>query len=332
MKSNRVNYIVVGSFVLLMLLGFIGVAAYLTGRGSGVDPYYAVYSNVTGVKYGTKVMYEGYAIGQVQKVVPFEEQSRMRFRVDFAVAEGWRLPRDSVATIAAPGLLAAVTISISAGRSAESLEPGQQVRSGEGANMLAGITDLTTEIGAIAREDLRPLLANLNVITDSMAKLIEGDAAILIADLRSVSDDVARTVPGILSALESASRRMDQAATNINGIVGDGNRKTIEGTLQNMASASADFAKLAAELKGTRKQLDQLLGSVNDMVADNRVDIEKAIVDARFVMGSVARHIENTNQNLEATIRNMYEFSRQIRQNPSLLLRGGAAPDEAAAR
>ncbi len=332
MKSNRVNYVVVGSFVLAMLVGFVAVATYLSGRTTGVDPYYAVYDNVTGVKYGTKVLYEGYGIGQVQNVSPFVDRGRMRFRVDFQVAEGWRLPRDSVAKIAAPGLLSAVTISISAGRAAEALDPGQQVRSGESANMLAGITDLTTEIGAIAREDLRPLLANLNVITDSMAKLLEGDAAAMVADLRSVSADMATTVPGILDALQSASRRMDQAADGINGIVGGTNRKTIEGTLQNMASASADFARLAAELKSTRQQLDRLLTTANEMVVDSRPDLEKAIVDARYVMGSVARHIENTNQNLEATIRNMYEFSRQIRQNPSLLLRGGAAPDEAAAR
>ena len=36
------------------------------------------------------------------------------------------------------------------------------------------------------------------------------------------------------------------------------------------------------------------------------------------------------NQNLEGAARNMYEFSRQIRQNPGLLL-GGTPPEDAAA-
>ena len=64
-------------------------------------------------------------------------------------------------------------------------------------------------------------------------------------------------------------------------------------------------------------------------VVDNKGNIDKSMVDLRYVADSVARHIDSLNQNMEATARNMYEFSRQIRQNPGLLLGGTPPRDEA---
>jgi phospholipid/cholesterol/gamma-HCH transport system substrate-binding protein len=49
----------------------------------------------------------------------------------------------------------------------------------------------------------------------------------------------------------------------------------------------------------------------------------------RFVMETLSRHIDTIAQNMEGTSRNMYEFSRHIRQNPGLLL-GGTPPAEKA--
>jgi phospholipid/cholesterol/gamma-HCH transport system substrate-binding protein len=50
----------------------------------------------------------------------------------------------------------------------------------------------------------------------------------------------------------------------------------------------------------------------------------------RHAVESIARHIDAINQNLEGASRNMYEFSRQLRQNPGLLLGGTPPKDEAA--
>ena len=117
MKSNKINYFIVGTFVIAMIVGLVGAVAMLTGYSGSTDTYYAVYRNITGVKFGTQVMYEGYPIGQVTEVTPTPDDQGMKFRVDLEVIEGWRIPADSQAQIAAPGLLAAVTISIKAGES-----------------------------------------------------------------------------------------------------------------------------------------------------------------------------------------------------------------------
>ena len=133
MKNNRLNYVVVGSFVLIILVGLVASVAALTGRTGATDDYFAIYNNVTGVDFGTRVLYEGFHIGQVEKVSPIEDQRRVKFRVDISISAGWKVPEDSVAEIVSSGLLAAVTINLKAGEKSELLQPGARIESIEAA-------------------------------------------------------------------------------------------------------------------------------------------------------------------------------------------------------
>ena len=49
--------------------------------------------------------------------------------------------------------------------------------------------------------------------------------------------------------------------------------------------------------------------------------------DLQHSMDSVARHIDAINTNLEATTRNMTEFTRQLREDPSVVIRGRGRPE-----
>jgi phospholipid/cholesterol/gamma-HCH transport system substrate-binding protein len=89
------------------------------------------------------------------------------------------------------------------------------------------------------------------------------------------------------------------------------------------------MAKITKEFTATRTSIDKLLETLNTVISDNRLDIDRTVVDMRHSVESVARHIDAINQNLEGASRNMYEFSRQIRQNPGLLLGGRPPTDNA---
>ena len=70
-----------------------------------------------------------------------------------------------------------------------------------------------------------------------------------------------------------------------------------------------------------------VLENMDDLVTGTKPEMEKAVSDLRFVMETLSRHIDTISQSLEGTSRNMYEFSRHIRQNPGLLL-GGTPPSD----
>ncbi|MDH3412604.1 MAG: hypothetical protein OEM98_08970, partial [Gammaproteobacteria bacterium] len=48
----------------------------------------------------------------------------------------------------------------------------------------------------------------------------------------------------------------------------------------------------------------------------------------RYILRSVAENIDTVNYNLEGMSRNMFEFSRLLRQDPSVLLRGSATGED----
>ena len=311
MKTSRLNYFAVGLFVIASVVGLVVAVAVLSGRTGATDAYYAVYRNVTGVKFGTQVMYEGYPIGQVETVTPVPETGRMSFRVDFAVRQGWKIPEDSVATIAAPGLLAAITISIQAGKSSAALKPGDQIKSQEAANIFAMVSSVAGDLGVLAEQNVKPLLANLNLIATEVLTIIDKDGKSLMRNAAMMIEDINARVPVIAGNIQDFTDRMKKNSEEISELLSPENREKLDRTIANLDKAT--------------KELDQLAALSRSVIADNRADI-------RYVVESVTRHVESINQNLDGAARNMFEFSRQIRQNPGLLMGGTPPKDTAPAR
>ena len=336
MKSSKINYVMVGSFVLAMVVGLVVSLAVLTGRTGPINSYYAVYKNVTGVKFGTQVLYEGYPIGQVTEITPQPEDGRMRFRVDFDVTKDWRIPEDSVAQITAPGLLSAITLSIKAGEGA-ALKPGSRVKEQESANVLAVFSGVAADLGELAETHIKPLIANVDRTVVALGDLLEVDAQVLVGELAALVRNMAERMPRIADNVEDFTEKLDRSSDELAALMTPENRKKVAGLIANLDAAAGNLARLSADFEKTRGEIDGLLASmsttvakVGTMVADNKLDIEKSIIDIRYVVDSVARRIDSINQNMAGAARNMYEFTRQIRQNPGLLLGGRPPRDEAA--
>lgn len=341
MRTGKFSYFAVGVFVIAMVAALVVSISVLTGRTGATDSYFTVYRNVTGIKFGTQVLYEGYPVGQVEQVTPQPEQGRMRFRVDFTVREGWRIPDDSIAEVAAPGLLSAITVSIRAGSSASALKPGAQVAGQERSDIFAVVSSVASDFGDLSATSLKPLLANLNRVAQVFAGLMETEAPKMTGDLAIVTGDLAARLPRIVGDAEKVANNLIGISEEVRQLLQPAKGGTLNdriyGILGNVDSATAGFSQLARELQDTRLNADRLLGDLggiaremNTMVGDNRLDLEQTVIDLRYVLESVSRHVDAINQNLEGASRNMYEFSRQIRNNPGVLI-GGRPPDDAAA-
>lgn len=328
MRSSKINYLMVGTFVLLMVAGLIVALSLLTGRTGSTDAYHAYYSNVTGVKFGTQVVYEGYPIGQVETVTPEPSKGGMRFRVDFEVQQGWKIPKDSLARIAAPGLLAAVTLSISAGASPDTLAPGQEVKAEESGDLFSVVAGVAEKLGGLTDKSLEPLLANVNKGVDRFNKLLGEDGKDLVGDLRRMIQDasvlvtdVSRRIPKIIDNTELIANDVKAASKELKATATPENRKLLEETVANLNKATTDAR--AAMASG-----DKLIKTLNDMVGKNDGDVRRTIADARYIVESLARRIDAINENMEGMSRNMLEFSRQIRQSPGLLLTSKPVSDD----
>ncbi|MGB0684136.1 MAG: MlaD family protein [Magnetovibrionaceae bacterium] len=312
MRSSKINYLLVGLFVLGMLAALVVAVAMLSGSQGATDRYHAYYTNVTGVKFGTQVLYEGYPIGQVTEVTPEPKAGGMRFRVDFEVSQGWRIPDDSMAEIAAPSLLSAIVIAVRSGNSTTALTPGDEVPAQDASNLFAVMSDVAGDISRLADESLKPLLETLN-------ETISGDGQRVLRDVGLLMAELTTRVPKIADDIEAMTFELKGSASQISALMSDENRGRIEKTLGNLERTSRELTKVMG-------QTQRLVGQAENLIVANEGDVTGAVKDMRHVTDSLSRHIDSINQNLEATARNMYEFSRQIRANPGLLLSGTQSP------
>lgn len=349
MRSSRVNYVAVGAFVIVVAAGFLVAVALLTGRTGARDSYYTVYDNVSGVAFGTQVMFEGYPVGQVEQVQPLTADGDVRFRIEMSVRKGFPIPEDSQAVIASSGLLAGVGIEIREGNAARTLKPGAMIEPGSSADVFAAVSKVAGEINSLNREGLMPLLDKMNRYVDTFGRLMTERAPRLLDDLESTTGALAGTAPRVTGNLENFTERLndgvaspenlalirrtlanlEQASKNLNeGLLGEANRQQISRTLSNMRGFSEEFVQLAQELRRSQKRIDGLIASLDDTVSENSEAVSQSVKDLRYTLRVVSEHIDAISYNLEGTSRNMHEFAREIRQNPGLLLGGRTSSGE----
>lgn len=318
MKDVRLNYAVVGAFVVTMLVALVVVVALLTGRTGSTDTYYTLLNNVTGIKYGSKVTYEGFVIGQVDGIKPLRSNEATLFRVSMSVMEGWQIPKDSVARVAASGLLAAVAVDIKGGKSEEMLAPGATIAAGPAANVFAVMNEVAGQVTDLNQAALKPLLATLNQRADALGQILERQAPEILANIATITADLATKTPRITADVQRMTDTMSSK------VVTDQNAESVRASLANVA-------ELTAGLKDTRVKLDNVMGALDKTVAGNRGELDAAIKDLRYTLQTVARSIDSVTYNLDGTSRNLHEFSRQLRDNPGVLI-GGRRGEEGGGR
>jgi phospholipid/cholesterol/gamma-HCH transport system substrate-binding protein len=323
MQDNRINYVIVGSFVAAVLAIFIVVISMLAGRTGATDPYYTVYDNVSGLKFGTQVLYEGYQIGQVESIEPMFEGQNVSFRINMSVSEGWKIPEDSVARASVGGLLSALTIDIDGGLSKTALKPGALIKGASASNFFAALSEIGSEFGEISADSIKPLLGNLNNYIRNLDKMTMENVPEILKNLNKISTDLSRDVPKITASLSRATQAVET------GVLKPENLERIDGIIANLDTTASNMAGLTADLGKTRDLLLTSMESINRVVTDNAGNVDESVRSLRYTLDTIARYIDDIAQNTEATTRNMSEFSRAIRENPGLLVSGSPQADQA---
>ena len=158
--------------------------------------------------------------------------------------------------------------------------------------------------------------------------------ALKAASLTDTFSSVAGSIEIVVEKIDPIAEEITEIASRISGILGkvDGvvskeNTASLSAIIQNFEKTSANVADVAGDLGETRAQVDKLLARVDRILAENEGNIESAVEDLQFTLEAVARHVEAISHNLEVTTRNMNEFSRQIRANPGVIIRGRETGD-----
>jgi len=294
MKRDTVNYTLVGLAVVAAFGLLLFTLLAITGSRGSSTRYHARFEDVTGLRLGAPVLYQGFRIGQVAGIEP-ERAPALRYRVELALRSDWPIPIDSVAQLQASGLLADVRIAIRGGQSAALLAPGAELASAAGGDVFAAMNELADELTVLTRDRVRPLVETLATRVDSIAGSIDTG------------------LPPLVAESQALLARLNRAADQANALMGEQNREAIAGTL-------TDLRALAADLRQTHEQTRALIEGLNGVVTDNRSQIHQLVSDLERVVGTLAQRMDTVAHHLDSSSRNFDEFAREIRRNPNRLL------------
>ena len=284
MRNDKRNYVAVGAFVIAMLTALV-VWIVRLGDGSGpTDAYIIVYENVSQLKAGAQIQYEGYPVGSIDAIAPQHSDGKPVFLVEVSVQKGWPIPADSSAAIVA-GIFEAAVIDIAGGSASELLAPGSAIPARESADLFSLANDAADKIGRIL-------------------------------------DDIAAREPVLLENLEIVSSDLRRAMAQINTLLDDENVGRVGQILTNAEGAMGNLNQLLDELRDAGANVNQLVTSLDRLLDEEDGDLSEAIDDVRHSTAALASHIDAIISNLEDATRNANEFSKQIREDPSVLLRG----------
>ena len=295
MKRDTINYTLVGAVVVGALALLLVGLALITGRGIATDDYVVHYRNVTGLRYGAPVFYQGYRIGQVGKVTPQRNAEGTRYKVTLAIRHDWPIPQDSPARLQSSGLLADVSIGIREGASPQMLKPGGELKGEEGADIFAAMNELAGQVSELTRTQISPLIQTLSKRVDSITGTLDRSAPLIMDQTRALLD------------------RMNRASDALNDVLKPQNRAVVGAILGQVKG-------LSTELRKTRETLDQALGDLAGIAKENRPDVRRSVQDLGSVMEALSSRMDVITHHLESSSRNLDEFSREIRKSPNRLI------------
>jgi phospholipid/cholesterol/gamma-HCH transport system substrate-binding protein len=239
--------------------------------------------SVSGVELGSPVKRNGVEVGQIT-AIETDSSDINRAVIRFEVAKGTPMKSDMTATLGSFGITGLKYIEIMGGSyDSQDVPPG-----GEIASRVSVFGRITERADSIASKVDR-LLGNVIAITESqnrqhIDRLIQSSAA-LSASLDTLVMDVSRIRPG---------RRMDAILGEMEGVAKELKVKIKRAEVEQTVK---EYRKAAEGITGVAQRLDLTVLRVQE-------DLTQSM------------------SNLKETMKNMNTFSRQIKENPSALIRG----------
>ena len=324
-RSQRVR---LGFFVVAALAIFISLLVSVIGSSlfSDRDRYYVRYDiSVSGLEVGAPVKYNGVRVGRVESI-RIDPEMVSRSLVTVSLQAGTPVKSNARAILSVQGITGLKFIELVGGTSeAENLDPGGEIPAGKSVvDKLTGkaetlalktemlinqllalsdksnqalVTDLLERSGALAGS-LEDLFKRNSTTLDNLIKASASAATRLAAtleDARLLLRETREAVAGVRRAAERVldSRKVAAVLDEARGALGDIRRR----------ASDAEFGEVI-------KLLRRLLGRTETMV--DRVDL--LVARSREDLRASARLLAETAENLR-------DFSRIIREDPSLLLR-----------
>lgn len=313
--ETKVNYTVVGLFVVLLGVALLGVVLWL-GKGeygTAYETYYAyMRESVSGLSLNAPVKYRGVDVGRVQEII-LNPDNPEEVRLTLQIVRGTPVKEDTLAVLDTQGLTGLASINLTGGsRNSPPLtaEPGATypvIKSGP--SLFFRLDAALSRF--LADETLPRLLANLNRLAVE-ARTVFGD------DNRAAMNEILRDLSNVTRTLAGRREAMDQGvvrAAEVMEHVAD-LTKTLS---QQMPEIMERMNRAAGALEAMTREVARTSTAVGAAVNQTRPDVERF---ARQTLPETGLLIAELRQ-LTASLRRV---AMQLEQQPNSLIFGRPSP------
>jgi phospholipid/cholesterol/gamma-HCH transport system substrate-binding protein len=297
--ETKVNFAIVGAFVLLLGAALIGGVLWLSSEKSyrKVFDTYLVYmeESVSGLTPDAPVRYRGVQVGRVRKIA-LARGNIEKVQLTLDIERGTPIKEDTVAVLVTQGLTGIAHVDLSGGtRDAPALQalPGEDFPViPSGPSLLARLdTAVTSLIDSVTRSS-----ENVNALLD------EGNRAALKETLSSLAL-VSRTLAARSSAIDAGVAASAQAMENTARLTGE-----MAGLAERIGRSAEAFERMSNE--GARAAASAA-SAVEGARADLRQATRETIPETRQLIVEL--------RDLTTSLR---RFSDQLERNPAMLVHG----------
>jgi len=173
------------------------------------------------------------------------------------------------------------------------------------------------------------------IISDKQIEITQGTSAEYLSpgdtlksaeavDIMELVDSIAyelnEFIPQSTKNINKLIAKLNYSANKVSLLLSDKNIQHMGNLFKHADSSGKSLSELANGLTRINKQLDSILSRTDLILNDNSEDIRYTVIELKKSIDVVSGRIESVMYNLDATSQNMNEFSRELRNNPGVIL------------
>jgi phospholipid/cholesterol/gamma-HCH transport system substrate-binding protein len=293
--EEKVNFALVGAFVLVLGTALIGAVLWLSS-GKLYSTSYDIYltymqDSVAGLNLNAPVRYRGVEVGRVRKIA-LAPGNVEQVQLTLAIERGTPVNVNTVAMLETQGLTGIAFVNLTGGGRDS---PPLQKKPGEEYPVIKAASSRMTQLDSA----VTLLLTNLNKTSENVNALLD--------------EDNRRAVRQTLADLEKLSNTLAARSRLIDSTVVDAAR-----TMKNTAQLTEELAQLAQRLERSADAFDRMTNEL----AQAGAGAASAVGGTRQFTRETLPEIQQLVAQLRDAAGSLKRIGAQLEQNPSALLRG----------
>ncbi len=296
--ETKPNYILVGGFVIILSAAIVIIGLWLFGyRTNESYKTYLISTSysVNGLTQNSLVKYKGVNVGNVERI-DIDPNNPEIVRIFIRVKSNIPIKTDTVATVSAQGLTGLASIDLTGGT--------------KNAPLLARVDHSEYPV-------IKSKMSELQQISQALPSVL-ANANELIKNISKVFNESNRQqIASILNNANIASKKLSIDLDSLNATIKTANiaLESIKNTSQSANSTFESTNKLIESLQESSKNLAQISSNLNQLLYENKSQINYLTHEGLNNLNRTIEHIDNT-------VKSTHELINELKSNPSYVIFG----------